>query len=438
MSCLNNDIDQSMFVTRKLGENIPEDHECRFIKKFVEENFSYLDDENKKKRNGRPSFKKMNLLSLLCFASFDGIESLKKVSEYCKFHDCYKFMMDGLQPSERTLQRFVHDFGYLFKDVNDELVRFASDNELTDFNHVAIDGTIIKANNSNYNIIKMKDIEKLLKLLPETLDEEELKEAKKSLNRSAYKILTSIRMTNEEKIDYVKFLKSELEKSGQTSIGLNDYDARWMINKKGLPEIAYNLQSAVDYDSKLVVSFDLVQDPTDHHQLAKQVDNIKESIQETPQKISADTIYNTKEGLNKLEQEEIDGYIPTRKQSKQYTDRLNPNPYHKDHFEYDFKTDSYICPQNVELPHQKTYIEKSKTPGKPDKIRKVYYTSTCNNCLFKEECTKSPVRVYNRRRKLTTKANGRKNEDRRSTRRIPETNGSRSTLRRTQTTRRHR
>ncbi len=226
MSCLNNDIDQSMFVTRKLGENIPEDHECRFIKKFVEENFSYLDDENKKKRNGRPSFKKMNLLSLLCFASFDGIESLKKVSEYCKFHDCYKFMMDGLQPSERTLQRFVHDFGYLFKDVNDELVRFASDNELTDFNHVAIDGTIIKANNSNYNIIKMKDVEKLLKLLPETLDEEELKEAKKSLNRSAYKILTSIRMTNEEKIDYVKFLKVELEKSGQTSIGLNDYDAR--------------------------------------------------------------------------------------------------------------------------------------------------------------------------------------------------------------------
>ncbi len=71
MSCLNNDIDQSMFVTRKLGENIPEDHECRFIKKFVEENFSYLDDENKKKRDGlSPFFEKMNLLSLLCFCFF--------------------------------------------------------------------------------------------------------------------------------------------------------------------------------------------------------------------------------------------------------------------------------------------------------------------------------------------------------------------------------
>jgi hypothetical protein len=32
----------------------------------------------------------------------------------------------------------------------------AENDEITDFDHIAIDGTIIKANNSNYNIIKIR------------------------------------------------------------------------------------------------------------------------------------------------------------------------------------------------------------------------------------------------------------------------------------------
>ena len=34
---------------------------------------------------------------------------------------------------------------------------------ITDFNYIALDGTILKAFNSSFNILKMKDIEILLK-----------------------------------------------------------------------------------------------------------------------------------------------------------------------------------------------------------------------------------------------------------------------------------
>ena len=33
-------------------------------------------------------------------------------------------------------------------------------------------------------------------------------------------------------------------------MGLNDYDARWMLNKKKKHELSYNLQLAVDFETK--------------------------------------------------------------------------------------------------------------------------------------------------------------------------------------------
>ena len=49
--------------------------------------------------------------------------------------------------------------------------------------------------------------------------------------------------------------------------------------------------------------------------------------------ISADTIY-LKISLFYLADKKINGLIPNRKQTKEKIGKLNPNPYHKDNFEY--------------------------------------------------------------------------------------------------------
>ena len=114
----------------------------------------------------------------------------------------------------------------------------------------AIDGTIIKANNSNYNIIKAKEIDKLIKIIRKQYDTETIIEKGYKLSKSAYRFLTNPKLTDNEKIKKLQELKKELKKSGQKSIGINDTDARWMLNKKGQTEISFNMQSAVDYESK--------------------------------------------------------------------------------------------------------------------------------------------------------------------------------------------
>jgi hypothetical protein len=64
-------------------------------------------------------------------------------------------------------------------------------------------------------------------------------------------------------------------------------DARWMKNKKDRIELAFNIQACVDYQSKLIVSLNAVQDPTDHNQLIPQIQKVLWAINKYPEKISA-------------------------------------------------------------------------------------------------------------------------------------------------------
>ena len=101
-----NNVQQSTFVLKKLDDRIPEDHMCLFIKKFVLKEFKYLDDKNYKKM-GRASYRPTSLLALLVFANYEGIDNYSKISEYCIYNILYKYVYDDIQPSERTLQRFI-------------------------------------------------------------------------------------------------------------------------------------------------------------------------------------------------------------------------------------------------------------------------------------------------------------------------------------------
>ena len=77
----------------------------------------------------------------------------------------------------------------------------------------------------------------------------------------------------------------------------------------------------------------------------------------------------------------IEGLIPTRKQSKEKIEKLNKNPYHKDHFEYDYEQDAFKCPENQYLKFYGKYTEPRKDPEKPAKIKRIYNNyNACKNC----------------------------------------------------------
>ncbi|SDA57534.1 hypothetical protein SAMN02910315_01420 [Methanobrevibacter millerae] len=54
---------------------------------------------------------------------------------------------------------------------------------------------------------------------------------------------------------------------GQDKIPMNNIKARMMKGKKENSIVAHNIQSAVDYDTKLICGINVTQSPTDHYEL---------------------------------------------------------------------------------------------------------------------------------------------------------------------------
>ena len=99
--------------------------------------------------------------------------------------------------------------------------------------------------------------------------------------------------------------------------------------------------------------------------------------------VSADNGYSTDMNTKYLEQEELDGYISSRKLSRKEKKRnLSEKPFSKDNFNYDYEMMTYICPLGQPLYKKSEYQYKNK-------IRITYWTKECKNCPVQEYCAKS-------------------------------------------------
>ena len=103
------------------------------------------------------------MLKLLIYSKIDHIESARVIEEMTKYHDIYKFVCDRIKPSERSIQRYRDELGKYYEVLLQMTLKTAVKKGFTDFNHVAIDGTIKKAHNSNQNMISKKETNLLVK-----------------------------------------------------------------------------------------------------------------------------------------------------------------------------------------------------------------------------------------------------------------------------------
>ena len=81
-------------------------------------------------------------------------------------------------------------------------------------------------------------------------------------------------------------------------------------------EQAYNCQAAVDAKSQIIVATNVIQQANDKQQLEPLVEEIKKNTGEkTPEKLSADSGYFSEANVEYLEDEGIDGFIATGRQT---------------------------------------------------------------------------------------------------------------------------
>ena len=353
---------------------------------IVDSAFNFFKIEQITSDKGKPPFELKDMIKLIFYGYINKITSSVVLAHNAKFNYLYNLISHAIEPKDRTIRDYREDFQGIFQFIMSFILIVANKLGLTDFEHIAIDGTIKKAYNSPFNIIKEKDISLLIRhYMVEELSKDEIKQ----LRRTARKFLMDKSLSDEEKVDILFHWWQLLDYSGQVSLALNDHDARLMkIKDKGqkYPKFAYNIQLGTDTKSKLICGVNAVQNPTDHYQIPALMNQILVNLQLKPQKISADTIYSTLANLQYLEELDITALIPTKKQNRQNSGNQPDNPFAIDYFVFDEYKNVLICPEKQELILDDVYPAPQEKGG-GNKIKLVYSNYTaCKKCKHKGTC----------------------------------------------------
>ena len=135
-----------------------------FVKNFIEFVFKYYNINQTIYDEGRPPHNLINVISLLVYGNINGISSTIIISENAEYHDLYKLVSNRLFIADRTLRKYRSDYKELFNKILSLTLVLAYYLCFTTLlTIIALDGTFLKAFNSPFNILKMEDIDILIK-----------------------------------------------------------------------------------------------------------------------------------------------------------------------------------------------------------------------------------------------------------------------------------
>ena len=205
--------------------------------------------------------------------------------------------------------------------------------------------------------IKIAKEEDLVKIHHVSLDGTKIK-AKTSMNK----------LTNEQQLKIMKqHLKESIELDEEEDMELGEESGN------GVPE------TLTDY---------ITNNPTDYYELIPLMEqvqsNLSEIYDETPvnYQVSADNGYSTDMNTEYLEQNGFDGYISSRKLSREQKKyNLSDKPFAKDNFFYDNEMMTYIRPLGQPLYKISEYTYKNKS-------RISHWTKECKTCPMQLFCSK--------------------------------------------------
>ncbi len=380
------DRNQKSMFPEYLEDYIGEDNIVRVIDEYVETlDFKAMGfTKTQENRSGAPGYHPSTLMKLYLYGYLNGVRSSRKLENEANRNIEVIWLLGKLKPDFKTIADFRKENRNNLKKVFKEFSLFCKNLGLYGEQLIAVDGTKIKANNSKRNNYNQKKINRQIKYI-----DEKTQEYLKALDENDSKEENQVKYSAEELKEKIEFLKKkreayenlekELKESGETEISTVDPDSRLMENKKNGLEMGYNLQVAVDEKNKLIVDFDITQNPSDQGNLNSMSLKAKKVFgkdEKDELETLADKGFYQAEDLMKCEENNTITYV-----SKQiYSNSTNDRDFYTDKFKYDKEKDVYICPANQEL---------KRIKNRKKDVKRIKYRNydACAKCKYKERCT---------------------------------------------------
>jgi transposase len=338
---------------------------------------------------GRPAYHPATLLKIYIYGYLNRIQSSRRLERETQRNVEVMWLTGRLTPDFKTIADFRKDNGPAIRNVCRQFVVLCKKLDLFSQAIVAIDGSKFKAVNNrdkNFTSAKMQrrmaqieeSIERYLAAM-DTADRAEPAIAQAKTARLQEKIAAL-----KEQMQQLKELEAQMLVAPDQQISLTDPDARSM-NSRGSGIVGYNVQTAVDAQHHLIVAHEVTNVGVDRGQLATMAEQARTATGIEELTVVADRGYFKGEEILQCEQAGITAFVPKPLTSNSRAE----GRFGKPDFIYIASDDEYRCPAGQRLIKRFTTVEGGMTLD-------VYWSSVCQSCPMKSQCTTSKERRVRR------------------------------------------
>ncbi len=381
--------DQLALFPTTLNEAVSCDHPVRVIDAFVDSldlarmGFSKVEAEEM----GRPAYAPGDLLKLYVYGYVNRVRSSRGLEREAKRNVEVMWLVHCLTPAFKTIADFRKDHPQAIVEVCRNFIRFCRELSLVGGELIAIDGSKIEAVASRKQVITPTSIAKTMAAVDRKIaahlaamdeaDRDEQTESAAAMDEAAVaKALQELREKREKAQQHADHLAAQ----GLSQLVLTEPEAKLMRTARHGYQVAYNAQTVVDAEHKLIVAFDLINDGNDQRQLHPMAMQGKQALEVEQVTAVADAGYSNGEHGQRCEADGITAIVPRAEtvnpEGKQY--------FSRDRFSYDTNSDTWQCPAGETL----TCREVSHTEQK-----KKYWSTACDGCGLKPQCTGAAKRL---------------------------------------------
>src|SRR5215472_3281249 len=387
------DRSQSSLFPAQLEDYVGEDNPVRAVDAFVEGlDLGKLGFRRAEPlEQGRPCYHPATLLKIYIFGYLNRIPSSRRLERECQRNIELIWLTGQLAPDFKTIADFRKDNGKAIREVCRTFVALCRELDLLSAASVAIDGSKFKAVNArdkNFTEAKMRrrferideSIARYLSQL-ETADRhgDVVPEAKVERLKGKIEKL-------KEEIVRLNTIKAEMMKSEDKQISFSDPDARSMATSgKDTGIVGYNVQIAVDTQHHLIVAHDVTNVGSDRHQLTSMAEQARAEMSVETLDVITDRGYYDGQEILACEEAGIAVTLPRPLTSGAKA----AGRFGKQDFLYVAAEDIYRCPAGERL----TYRFAVEEDGK---MLRRYWTTACQACTLKAQCTTGPERRITR------------------------------------------
>lgn len=331
------DPDQMLLMPPAVQDWVPAGDLAHYIGDLVDELdlSGILDVYEQGDLRGYPPYHPRMMTKLWLYAYATGQRSSRKLAKLAVRDVGCMMLAAGNRPDFRTLNDFRLRHLAALEALFRQVLVMCRDAGLVKLDHVAIDGTKIKANASKHAAMSydrmQPEVDRItaeLKKWFEDCDRTDAEEdAKYGAGNDGYELPENLRTAERRRKAIraaIKNLKKRAKEEGKAKPdakaqqNFTDPESRIMKGGDGAFIQGYNGQAAVDTVSQIIVATSLSNSAADSPQLIDVVAEIVENLGELPMKLSADAGYCSEDNLEALDELGIDAYVATGRMPRSY------------------------------------------------------------------------------------------------------------------------